>query len=84
MPSLTSTRACGCNFASHDQAPPRLPSLLPCLGSCLQDGAGRLTVRAVARLLLDSATARPVLYVEEPYGGTDAESYLPVYDQVRC
>ena len=37
------------------------------------------------RLLIDAATALPVLYVEEAYGGgvgADEETYLPVYDQV--
>lgn len=46
------------------------------LGS--KDSHGRLTVRAVSRLLIDDETSRPVLYVENPYGGSDPNDYMEV------
>ena len=51
-------------------------------GNCrilgLKDSHGRLTARAVARLLIDDATSLPVLYIETPYGSVDEDSYVAV------
>jgi hypothetical protein len=51
-------------------------------GNCRILGAkdchGRLTARAVSRLLIDDITGLPVLYVETPYGSVDEESYVEV------
>ena len=43
-----------------------------------KDSNGRLTARAVSRLLVDDATGLPVLYVETPYGCVDEDSYVAV------
>lgn len=43
-----------------------------------KDSYGRLTARAVSRLLIDDATSLPVLYVETPYGSVDEDSYVTV------
>ena len=43
-----------------------------------KDSNGRLTARAVSRLLVDDATGIPVLYVETPYGSVDEDSYVAV------
>lgn len=43
-----------------------------------KDSNGRLTARAVSRLLVDDATGLPVLYVETPYGSVDEDSYVAV------
>jgi hypothetical protein len=43
-----------------------------------KDSHGRLTARAVSRLLVDDVTGLPVLYVETPYGSVDEESYVEV------
>jgi hypothetical protein len=43
-----------------------------------KDTHGRLTARAVSRLLIDDITGLPVLYVETPYGSVDEESYVEV------
>ena len=43
-----------------------------------KDSHGRLTARAVSRLLIDDITGLPVLYVETPYGSVDEDSYVEV------
>ena len=43
-----------------------------------KDSHGRLTARAVSRLLIDDSTSLPALYVETPYGSVDEDSYVAV------
>ena len=49
-----------------------------------KDSYGRLTARAVSRLLIDDATSLPVLYVETPYGSVDEDSYVTVRNASFC
>jgi hypothetical protein len=56
------------------------------LGS--KDASGKLVARAMARLLIDSLTGKPVVYIDTPYGdlndpssGLAKSAQLDIYDQ---
>lgn len=51
-------------------------------GSCrilgIKDHSGKLTSRAIVRLLFDEKTSRPMLYVDTPYGLSDNTNHIDV------
>jgi len=46
-----------------------------------KDSSGKLRERAIAHLLIDEQTQRPVLYVETPFSSNDEDGFVDVYDQ---